>query len=107
MNQIQIHEEIILDKARIIASSKKVRRSEANPKIWLVGSGNLKTAKRFYCVMWDEELDCFVCDCAAFGFTGPASCKHIYACAIYEGSTTSSRATSSSSQQNNSNNRND
>ena len=84
MNRVQIQENKTLDKARIIAASKKVRRSEANPKIWLVGSSNPKTAKRFYCVGWDEELDCFVCDCKAFEFS-TSICNHILACAIYEG----------------------
>jgi hypothetical protein len=86
-NQIQLQEKKTLDKARIIAASKKVRRSEANPMIWFVGSSNPKTSTRFYCVRWDEELDAFICDCAAFGFTGPTPCKHIYACVIYEGRT--------------------
>ena len=85
MNQLQIQENKILDKARIIAASKRVRRSEANRNIWLVGSSNPKTPIRFYCVMWDEELDCFVCDCKAYEFS-TGICKHVLACAIYEGS---------------------
>ena len=89
MNQIQIQneraKEKTLDKARIIAASKKVRRSEANPQIWLVGLSNPKVATRFYCVKWMHELDCFACDCKVYEFS-LGVCKHILACAIYEGS---------------------
>lgn len=85
MNQIQLQEKKTLYKARIIAASKRVRRSETNRNIWLVGSSNPKTPNRFYCVRWDEELDCFVCDCKAFEFS-IGICKHILACAIFEGS---------------------
>jgi hypothetical protein len=85
MNQIQIQEKKTLDKARIIAASKRVRRNAANPKIWLVGSSNPNTPNRFYCIKWEEELDCFVCDCKAYVFS-LGVCKHILACAIFEGS---------------------
>ena len=89
MNQIiQIQQENstkTLDRARLIASAKRVRRSEVNRNIWLVGSGNPKTPKRFYIVKWNEVLDCFECDCKAFAFSCPTPCKHVFACAIYEG----------------------
>lgn len=85
MNQIQIQERT-LDKARIIAAAKRIRRCEANRNIWLVGSGNPKTPTRFYCVTWDEELDYFICDCKAFEFSSDNRCKHVYASAIFEGS---------------------
>ena len=81
----QIQENKTLDKARIIATSKHVRRSEANRNIWLVGSGNPKTPNKFYCVMWHQELDEFICDCPAFTFDMTVPCCHIYACAIHEG----------------------
>jgi hypothetical protein len=84
--QQEIRNERTLDKARVITAAKRVRRSSANCNIWLVRSGNPKTPKRFYYVMWNEELDCFVCDCKAFEFSADNSCKHVYACAIYEGS---------------------
>ena len=88
MNQIQIQykQSKTLDKASIIAGSKRIRRSEANRNIWLVGSGNPKTPTRFYCVMWHQELDEFICDCPAFTFDMTVPCCHIYAVAIYEGS---------------------
>jgi hypothetical protein len=59
MNQLKtIQEETknrTLDKARLIAAAKRVRRSEANRNIWLVGSGNPKTPTKFYCVMWNDK----------------------------------------------------
>lgn len=73
-----------LDKAQLIASSKRVRRCQANRNIWLVGSGNSKTQEVFYCVMWDKEMDSFICDCKSFQF-GNNPCVHVYACAIAEG----------------------
>lgn len=83
--QIQtIQKERVLDKARIIATSKRVRRSQANRNIWLVGSGNVKTPNRFYCVMWNEDLEGFTCDCKAFEFSSDNTCKHILAAGYYE-----------------------
>jgi hypothetical protein len=84
----QIQNNKILDKARLIASAKRVRRSTVNRNIWLVGSGNPKTPNRFYCVQWNEELDCFMCDCPAFEFSSDNTCKHIFACSFYEGGIT-------------------
>ena len=89
MNQvIQIEERTnkSLDKARIIAASKRVRRSEVNRNIWLVGSGNPKTPKKFYRVMYDDDVDSFMCDCKAFELSSLNACKHVLACAVYEGS---------------------
>jgi hypothetical protein len=61
MNQIEIQQQIrkerIVDKAQVIAAAKRVRRSQCNRNIWLVGSGNPKTPTRFYCMTWNEELD--------------------------------------------------
>jgi hypothetical protein len=76
-----------LDKARIIAASKRLRRctTEESRNIWLVGSGNPKTPRRFYKVVYDESVDIFMCDCKSFQFTLEV-CKHVYACAIAEGS---------------------
>jgi hypothetical protein len=89
MNQIQIQQEIrkerMLDKARLIAAAKRVRHSEANRNIWLVGSGNPKTPTSFYRVMWNSELGCFMCDCPAFQFSPDNTCKHILASSLYEG----------------------
>ncbi|MGH9983570.1 MAG: hypothetical protein ACRD8W_06395 [Nitrososphaeraceae archaeon] len=90
MNQIQeiqqeIRKERTLDKAQVIAAAKRIRRSQANRNISLVGSGNPKTPTKFYRVMWDEQLDCFMCDCKAFEFSSDNTCKHIYACSFYEG----------------------
>ena len=80
MSQIQIQENKVLDKARVIAASKRVRRftTEESRNIWLVGSG------RFYKAIYDEHLDDFICDCKAFEFT-LEPCKHVYACSIHEG----------------------
>lgn len=82
--QQEIRNERTLDKARVIAAAKHVRRYmlEGNRKIWLVGSQS--TPKKFYCVTWDEMLESFVCDCKAFQFSADNTCKHIYSCAIYE-----------------------
>jgi hypothetical protein len=90
MNQIEIQEirkERTLDKAKVIAAAKRVRRSQANPSIWLVGSGNPRTPTKFYCVQWNDIADCFMCDCKAFAFSSdnPNTCKHVYACAMHEG----------------------
>lgn len=89
MSQIEIQErsEKTLDKARLIASAKRVRRSSVkeSKNIWLVGSGNPKTPKTFWCVMWNKELDGFMCDCPAFQFSPDNTCKHILACSLYEG----------------------
>ncbi|MGH9952234.1 MAG: hypothetical protein ACRD5J_11435 [Nitrososphaeraceae archaeon] len=85
MNQIEIQEirnERTLDKARLIAAAKRVRRSECNRNIWLVGSGNPATPRRFYKVMYDEDLDCFECDCKAFEFSSDNTCKHLVDCCI-------------------------
>jgi hypothetical protein len=87
MDQIQIHDEKTnrtLDKACLMATSKRVRRCKENRNIWLVGSGNPKTQKVFYCVMWDDDLDTFVCDCKSYQFENNP-CVHVYACAIAEG----------------------
>lgn len=82
MNQIQIQQENkTLDKARIIAASKRVRRT-SNHRIWIVSSQS--TEHKFYRIIFDEELDCFVCDCKACEFS-MGVCKHILACAIFEG----------------------
>jgi hypothetical protein len=87
--QIQmVQENKTLDKARLIAAAKRVRRSQANRNIWLVGSGNPKTRNKFYCVLWDKELDCFMCDCKAFEFSPDNTCKHVLACSLYEGGLT-------------------
>jgi hypothetical protein len=83
--QIQERSKKTLDKARVIAAAKRVRRSQANRNIWLVGSGSPGTRNKFYSVMWNEELDCFMCDCKAFEFSSDNICKHVYACAMYEG----------------------
>jgi hypothetical protein len=48
----------------IIATSKRVRRT-ANNRIWCVQSENSKTPNVFHGVMFDDDLDCFVCDCLA------------------------------------------
>jgi hypothetical protein len=48
----------------IIATSKRVRRT-ANNRIWCMQYENLKTPNVFHGVMFDEDLDCFVCDCLA------------------------------------------
>jgi hypothetical protein len=83
--QQEIMKERVIDKARVIASAKRVRRSQANPSIWLVGSQT--SAKKFYSVQWIEELDCYMCDCKSFAFSSdnPSTCKHVYACAMHEG----------------------
>ena len=65
MNQIQIQENKTLDKARVIAASKRVRRctTEKSRNIWLVGSGNPKTPRKFYKDIYDKSLDDFMFDC--------------------------------------------
>lgn len=90
MNQIQIQDERkkikTLDRARIIATSKHVRRCDANRKIWCVQSENQCTPSKFYRVMYDDDLEDFVCDCKAFEFNFGNACKHICAYAVFEGS---------------------
>lgn len=83
--QIKRHNERAIQKGLWIA--KRVRHSDANRKIWLVGSGNPKTPRKFYCVMWSEFLQAFVCDCADFTYNAlPGdTCVHILACGFHEG----------------------
>lgn len=83
LKQIQTNK--TLDKARLIALSKRVRRCDANRSVWCVQSENPKTPNKFYRVMFDEMLDCFVCDCKAYEFSLSA-CKHVLVCAMFEGS---------------------
>lgn len=74
MNQIQIqekkskHSERAFQKGLFIARARRVIHSDANRKIWLIDSGNPRTPKKFYCVIWDEELDAFLCDCPDFRY---------------------------------------
>jgi hypothetical protein len=92
MNQIQIQDkktkyDRTIQKGLFITSTKRVRHSDANRKIWLVGSGNPRTPKRFYAVIWDEQLDAFLCDCPDFQHNCVIEdlCCHIMAAAFHEG----------------------
>lgn len=85
MNQIQIqkeHEERVIAKAKLIAMSRRVRRSESNPLIWCVQSESNPNA--FYEVRYDENTGTFLCDCAFFQHR-LLECKHLYAVALKEG----------------------
>jgi hypothetical protein len=79
--QEQTKEQRILDKAQVIAASKKVRRT-SNRLIWIVGSGNPQIPNKFYRVMYDEDLDEIVCDCKAYQFGMTVPCCHILAAVI-------------------------
>jgi len=85
--QEQTKEQRVLDKAQVIAASKKVRRT-SNRMIWIVGSGDPRYPGRFYRVMFEENEDAFTCDCLAYVFEGDNRnpCKHILSVAIFEGS---------------------
>ena len=93
MNQIAIQEKQqtrqarMLDKANLLVSNKRVRRSPCaeSRNVWMVSS--YSTAKKWYVVRWNEEINGFVCPCKAFEFSSDNMCLHITACAIYEGST--------------------
>ena len=95
MNQVEIQEtkssereNRTLVKALLIATNKRVRRSQVNESrnIWLVGSASPRTPNKFYKVMYDEGLEEIVCDCKAYEFGATIRCCHIFACAIFEGS---------------------
>jgi hypothetical protein len=69
LNQIQMFKnsnkkKSVVDKDNMIATSKRVRRT-ANHRIWFVQSENPKASNVFYRVMFNDDLDCFVCDCLA------------------------------------------
>lgn len=93
MNQIQIqekkskHSERAFQKGLFIARARRVIHSDANRKIWLIDSGNPRTPKKFYCVIWDEELDAFLCDCPDFRYNCAIGdlCAHIMATGFHEG----------------------
>lgn len=75
-----------IQKALLIAKTKRVRRSKTNRNFWFVQSGNGKIPKRFYTVEWSEFLQCFVCDCANFTYDClPGDlCVHILAAGFRE-----------------------
>lgn len=83
---IQLRKEKVLAKARLIASTHRIKRSTVNESrnIWLVGSGNPKTPNKFYCVSYDKELDSFYCECPAYSFSKDNTCKHILATSMHE-----------------------
>ena len=93
MNQvIQIQDRKIkhdkaIQKGLFIAKAKRVRHSNANRNIWLVGSGNPRTPTKFYSVIWDEQLEAFLCDCPDFQYNCTIGdlCAHIMAAAFHEG----------------------
>ncbi|MGH9977325.1 MAG: hypothetical protein ACRD8Z_16065 [Nitrososphaeraceae archaeon] len=76
-----------IQKGLLIAKAHRVRHSDVNRKVWLVGSGNPKTPKRFYCVVWDEKLEAFMCDCPDFRYNCVIGdlCAHIIAAGFHEG----------------------
>jgi SWIM zinc finger len=86
MNQLQIQEEkrkqTILEKAQEIAASGKVKKVGNN--LWHVISSNEKTPGFVYDVMFDYTLVCFTCSCPHYQ-RRLEYCKHILACAFFEG----------------------
>jgi hypothetical protein len=80
-----IQKEKNLEKARLIAAAKQIRRSEVNHNIWLLDPGSPKTSKRFHDVKRNEGLDCFVSDCKVLEISMSILYKRIYGCAIFEG----------------------
>jgi hypothetical protein len=85
--QNKLKQERKIRKALLISRTKRVRYLDADRKIWLVQSGNPKTPKKFYCVVWDEELEAFICDCPDFQYNCAIGdlCCHICAAALKEG----------------------
>ena len=77
----------MLDKANILVQNNRVRRSQCadSRNIWIVSS--YSTAKKWYVVRWNADLDAFTCACKAFEFSPRGMCLHIAACAIFEGET--------------------
>ena len=78
------------EKAESIVKAKRVRRT-SNRNIWIVGSGNPATPKKFYSLQWIEEIGGFTCDCPAFTYCpaedsgGKPYCCHLLAAALFEG----------------------
>ena len=68
-------EQWMLDKAKAIAETKGVKRHPNN--IWCVTSQT--DSIKFYRVMFDSDLDIFVCDCPFYVKKGEL-CKHVLAC---------------------------
>ena len=84
MNQLQVEVKNnnvkTLETAKVIAETKGVKRHPNN--IWCVTSQ--RNPKKFYRVMFDSDLDIFVCDCPYFEKKGEL-CKHILASCYAEG----------------------
>jgi hypothetical protein len=74
-----------LEKANFLVANNKIRRSPCadSRNIWMVSS--YSTAKKWYVVRWNEELDGFICGCKAFEYSSDNICLHILACSIFEG----------------------
>lgn len=86
MNQvIQIQQgttDKVISKAKVIATSRRIRRSESNPMIWCVQSETQEN--KFYCVRYDDAIGTLMCDCTYFRHK-LLECKHLYAVALKEG----------------------
>jgi hypothetical protein len=52
-----IQKEKSVEKARLIAAAKQVRKSEVSHDVWLLSSGNPKASKRFHYVKREEGQD--------------------------------------------------
>jgi hypothetical protein len=89
MNQYQIQEKTedkVLKKAKYIAENKRITRHPND--IFCVQSGNDKTPGVFYAVIFDKQLDCFLCDCKDFEMRGATRpCCHIMAACLKFGGT--------------------
>ena len=82
IQQKQIQEQRMLDKANFLVANKRIRRSpyKESKNIWIVARW---TPKKWYVVRWNEELDAFMCACKAFEYSAAGSCIHIFAAGIY------------------------
>lgn len=80
IQQKQILEQRMLDKANFLVANKRIRRSpcKESKNIWMIA--NYSTPKKWYVVRWNEELDAFI---YAFEYSAAGSCIHIFAADAY------------------------
>ena len=84
--QKQVKQERKIQKGLLISKTKRVRQSKANSNM-CVQSGDPKTPRAFYVVVWDEMLQAFLCDCPDFTYNCMPGdrCAHTLACGFHEG----------------------
>jgi len=84
LEQVQ-KQERMLEKANILVTNNRVRRSpcKESRNIWMVSS--YSTPKKWYVVRWNEDIDGFTCACKAIEYSSNNACMHILAACFKEG----------------------